>query len=932
MAIPLKLFAQRLLESGILTADDILELRKKYPKSGDPESAMAFAQWLIDFGKLTPLQADRICKGEHYSLLLGNNMLLEKIGEGGMGEVFKAEHRRMKRLVVVKILRPELLDSEHALRRFQREVHAAAQLIHPNIVTAYDADTAGELHFLVMEYVDGTDLGTLVSRQGPLTPLKAVTYILQAARGLEYAHRKGIIHRDIKPANLLLDSSGTIKILDMGLARFDSLDESVSDDLTQENQIIGTVDYMAPEQAQDSKAVDRRSDIYSLGCTFYRLLSGRTPYPGSSPLMVLMAHQKSPPPSLIELLGPDARPLDAVFQKMIAKRPEDRYQEMSEVIADLERFIPRESRAPEKPDADSLDRHPGTSNTVTGISSDATAGTNQAPTASYDDGLAHDFRLKAGLSATPATAGDRGSSIALGTPIGIDLGTTNSLAAKLDERGRPVTIIGSEGDLLTPSVVLFDEDSVIVGKEAVRALVTERDLIAESPKRQIGARLFEKSLRGTLYPPEVLQAFILRRLRQDIERQTEGPRRVVITVPAYFDEVRRRATADAGYIAGLDVLDVLNEPTAAALAYGVLQGIAAPEGRPARLMVYDLGGGTFDVTVMEIDGNVYRMLSTDGDMQLGGRDWDQRLIDVLAEQFIREHGVDPRDDTNQLGRMWRDCEEAKRTLSVRQRTFLACEYRGRTLQLELTRAAFQEMTRDLLDRTAFTAQEALRAAQLNWSDIDRVLLVGGATRMPAVVDMLTGLTGKEPDRSIAPDEAVAHGAALYAGMLLARMRGEPTPFSIVNVNSHSLGIVANDPRTKQKRNVILIRRNTPLPAVHRRVFHTHKDGQRSLLLQIVEGESKVPEECSQVGRCTVHDLPPNLPARTPVEVVFTYSESGRLGISVVVPGSDKRVEQTVSSENRLSKIDLQAWRKLVCGGEADGESSAEAMAGEPQTH
>lgn len=925
MAIPIKLFAQRLLESGLMTADEVLDLRKRYPERVEIDSAMAFAQWLIDLGKLTPFQADRICKGEHLSLMLGNNVLLEKIGEGGMGEVFKAEHRRMKRRVVVKVLRPELLGSDYAVRRFQREVHAAAQLVHPNIVTAYDADESGELHFLVMEYVDGVDLGTLVSRDGPLSPLLAVRYVLQAARGLEYAHRKGIVHRDIKPSNLLLDQSGTIKVLDMGLARFDTLEEQPGDHLTQENQIIGTVDYMAPEQANDPKAVDRRSDIYSLGCTFYRLLSGRVPYSGSSPFMVLLAHQNNPAPSLIELLGPAAKPLDAIFQKMVAKLPEHRYQSASDLIRDLEQLLPRETRG-----VGLAGTKPGHAGHVPDAGLiHAKAESIVSPTASFDDGVVHELRRGAtGLHPT-----GRGLSLRLsgdaGTPIGIDLGTTNSLAARLDESGRPVTIVSADGELLTPSVVLFDDDSVIVGREAVRALATERELIAESPKRQLGALHFDKSLRGKLYPPEVLQAFILNKLRLDIERQTEGPQPVVITVPAYFDEVRRRATADAGYIAGLDVLDVLNEPTAAALAYGILQGIPTVEGRPARLLVYDLGGGTFDVTVMEIDGSIYRMLATDGDMQLGGRDWDQRLVDYLAEQFLRQHGIDPREDTNQLGRMWRDCEEAKRTLSVRQRTHLNCDYRGCTVQVEVTRTFLQEITRDLLDRTAFTAQETLRAAGLKWSDIDRVLLVGGATRMPGVVEMLTLVTGHEPERSIAPDEAVAHGAALYAGMLVARLRGEPTPFSIVNVNSHSLGIVANDPRTKQKRNVILIRRNTPLPAVHRRVFHTHKDGQRSLLLQIVEGESKSPDECSQVGRCTVHDLPPNLPARSPVEVEFTYTESGRLRINVVVQGSNKRLQQTVASDNRLSATDLKAWRKAVSGNDTDGESSAEAVAGEP---
>jgi len=306
-------------------------------------------------------------------------------------------------------------------------------------------------------------------------------------------------------------------------------------------------------------------------------------------------------------------------------------------------------------------------------------------------------------------------------------------------------------------------------------------------------------------------------------------------------------------------------------------------------------------------------LATDGDVRLGGRDWDQRLLDCVAEEFVRKYGLDPREDPNVEGRLWRECEEAKRTLSARQRATLSCEYRGQTVRLEITREKFEELTLDLLERTAFTTRQTLQAAGLEWSDIDRILLVGGSTRMPSVVRMLRDLSGKEPDQSVSPDEVVAHGAALHAGLLLTRHAGRAPRFQIRNVNSHSLGVVANDPQTKELRNAILIPRNTQLPAEAKRIFRTRKAGQKSILVRIVEGESAAPADCSQIGRCSVRDLPPGLPARTPIEVRFRYRENGRLSIRVKVTGTNAVLEHEIMRENSLTRDQLNSWRKYISG-------------------
>ena len=513
--------------------------------------------------------------------------------------------------------------------------------------------------------------------------------------------------------------------------------------------------------------------------------------------------------------------------------------------------------------------------------------------------------------------------------VGIDLGTTYSAVAYVDETGRPTTLVNAEGDLVTPSAVLFEGSNVIVGKEALKAVATDAEQVAECAKRDLGHRAFHKLLEGRQYPPEAIQAFILNKIRQDARRQIGDFTKVVITVPAYFDEVRRKATQDGGYMAGLEVLDIINEPTAAAIAFGYQKGILSngdSSTEPQTILVYDLGGGTFDVTVMKIKGKEFTALATDGDVLLGGRDWDQRLVDFVAEEFIRTHQIDPRDDPCAHGRLWRECEDAKRTLSARSKASVACDYRGHAVRVEITRDKFEEITRDLLDRTEFTTRQTLQAAGLSWEQIDLVLMVGGSTRMPMIALMLKELSGKEPDRSVSADEAVAHGAALRAKLILDEAAGAPPAFEIKNVNSHSLGVVATDAKTSRQRNAILIPRNTPLPASAGRVFKTQHAAQKSILVQIVEGESASPEDCSQIGKCVVRDLPANLAAQTPIDVRFHYLENGRLTITVNVQGTDRDLKHEITRENSLTTEQLKSWRQYIAA--VSGSDGAAPEGGE----
>jgi len=499
--------------------------------------------------------------------------------------------------------------------------------------------------------------------------------------------------------------------------------------------------------------------------------------------------------------------------------------------------------------------------------------------------------------------------------IGIDLGTTNSAVAWIDASGHTAMVPNAEGELLTPSVVLFEDAEVVVGKLARSATVLNPDRVAVWVKRDMGAPAYNRPIRGEYLPPEVIQACILRKLKTDVVHVL-GPRcRCVITVPAYFDEARRKATADAGEMAGLQVLDIVNEPTAGALAFGEALGYLTPASAPKEeltVLVYDLGGGTFDVTLLRLSPGKIDTIATDGDVQLGGYDWDLRLVNHVAHAFLQTYGIDPREHPPTMGRLFNAVGEAKHTLSVRGQTTLRLDYCGRAIEVPVTRELFEDLTADLLERTAYTTRQLLEASKLQWRDVQRVLLVGGSTRMPAVQRMLQEMTGLTPSHAVNPDEAVARGAALYADYLLHKQAGtQQARFEVTNVNSHSLGIEGIDSDTLLKRNVILIPRNSRLPAKISRRFATKVDNQRSVVVQVLEGESSVPEDCTTIGRTVIRDLPEKLPRAWPVEVTFEYETNGRLRVQAVLPGVHREVKLDLERAVGLTNAGVARWKKAV---------------------
>ena len=480
----------------------------------------------------------------------------------------------------------------------------------------------------------------------------------------------------------------------------------------------------------------------------------------------------------------------------------------------------------------------------------------------------------------------------MGKIIGIDLGTTNSCVAVM-EGGEPVVITNSEGARTTPSVVSFQANGErLVGQIAKRQAITNPEHTIISIKREMGTD-HKTKIDDKTYSPQEISAMILQKIKADAEAYLGEPvTQAVITVPAYFNDAERQATKDAGKIAGLEVLRIINEPTAASLAYGLDK-----TDHSEKIFVYDLGGGTFDVSILELGDGVFEVLSTNGDTHLGGDDFDQKIIDYIADTFKAEYGIDLRNDKSSVQRLKEAAEKAKIELSSSMQTninlpFITADATGpKHIDMNLTRAKFNELTHDLVQRSIEPMKKALSDAGLSIGQIDKVILVGGSTRIPAVQEAVKNFTGKEPSKGVNPDECVAMGAAIQAGVLT----GEVKDVLLLDVTPLTLGI-----ETLGGVATPLIERNTTIPAKKSQIFSTAADGQTSVEIHVVQGERQMAADNKTLGRFTLSGIAPAPRGIPQIEVTFDIDANGIVKVSAMDKGTGKEANITITASTNLS--------------------------------
>ena len=501
--------------------------------------------------------------------------------------------------------------------------------------------------------------------------------------------------------------------------------------------------------------------------------------------------------------------------------------------------------------------------------------------------------------------------------IGIDLGTTNSVVSVM-EGGKPVVITNPEGSRLTPSVVGFTKTGErLVGQLAKRQAVSNPDRTIASIKRHMGEKDYKVSIDGKDYTPPEISAMVLQKLKADAEAYLgETVTQAVITVPAYFNDSQRQATKDAGKIAGLDVLRIVNEPTAASLAYGV------DKGGEHTVLVFDLGGGTFDVSILELSEGMVEVKATSGDTHLGGDDFDHAVMNWMVAEFKKENGIDLSADKMSAQRLLEAAEKAKIELSSMMETpinlpFITADATGpKHLDLKLTRAKFDELTHDLVERTMGPTRQAMSDAGLSPSDIDKVLLVGGSSRIPAVQEAIKGYFGKEPDRSVNPDECVSIGAAIQAGIIV----GEVKDMLLLDVTPLSLGI-----ETLGGVSTKLIERNTTIPVRKSQVFSTAADNQPSVDIHVLQGEREMAAGNKTLGRFELSDIPPAPRGVPRIEVAFDIDANGIVHVSAKDLGTGKEQKITIQSDSGMSKDDIDRMVKEAQAHEAEDKKQKEAV-------
>ncbi len=825
---------------------------------------------------------------------LGDYALKEKLGSGGMGQVFLAEHVRMQRTVALKMLPGQLMKDQQAVDRFYEEIRAASRVLHPNIVAAFDAGEDHGIHYLAMEYVDGMTLTNRVATRGPMSVGEAASIIRQASMGLLHAHRAGIIHRDVKPGNIMRSKDGTVKVLDLGLARIstaglttrhpavlaaqkaDSASKDIVNARPAKGRLVGTLSFMSPEQLEDADTADSRSDIYSLGATLYFLLTGQPPFTGEY-LEQVYGHRHGEIPDLMQVRRDVDMQFANLFRRMMAKKPHARYTSLDEVIEDLGEYADK-TNEPQWLAEFALRQPIGEGSTFVGGSTSA----HIANVLAFDMGMFY----AAAAEASPQ-------------------GGVNTLYAGGEKRPLFRMSIGS------------DANQLFFGDEAMKRRATHSKSLVHCLPMYIGKQFVERPIAGQKCPPEVLLALLLKRLARNAWHLEGTPAAVAITVPSSYDQLHRQSILQAAQMAGLKTVRLIDRSVAAAQSL-----LLPPVAESARsevamtsldtttdqnILFLGLTGQGTDAAVFHRDASRMKQISTAGHWHTGTLPWMQRLVDMAAAAFQKNHGVDPRKSA-QAPRLQIACETAMHSLMLMPTTKVTLEIGGVEKTVTLVRSEWLQACEDLVDGVRKAIKSACHYASLSRKRIDRIVTLGPLLRLNEIrSEILRGLNEQIVVQVVDRTDVARGAAACLASELPGRGSIAMPPQS---VTSQTIGILVEAPQGR-RRIMPIVPRGTALPArTNRRL--TVGDTQETMALSLVETAGVKRDDWHSLGRYDFKIDPIAHGQESRYRMIgFEVNVNGMLVVRAQTPGTPGSTRLGTLPKPMLSEEEIATWTRWV---------------------
>ncbi len=807
--------------------------------------------------------------------ILGEYLIEDRIGAGGMGQVFRARHRTMDRQVAIKVLPRAMSSNQDSVDRFYAEVRATAKLMHPNIVTAFDAGCyrSGSMavHYLVMELINGDLLSHRIAQVGPLNAPEVVEILSQAASALEYAHSQGIVHRDIKPSNMMITPTGILKILDFGLAAL--RDYSDVKDVGKKQQLMGTVEFMSPEQINAPEKVDHRSDLYSLGATIFYLLTGRPMFQGEA-VQTALAQINRKPPALYEVRSDVDIRLDSVFQSLVAKELSERCPSAMDLVEKLYKLHLLERPAPTQR---------------------VRSGENRLIKLDFE----HPTSVGLGKSTSQRAFG----------PFGIELGMIQSRVSFVDQESKVEEVLVDGDSLQLRNMLFSDGERIAVGSSAANLRAAKPNQIFYGPQRWYGLPLLERPFGGRQVPPEVLVAGVIRQLSVAARHKLPTASHAVINVPACYDQLHRACTKTACAIAGVEVLQLLDKPLAAALAHSEIEARlahAAGTHLQRNLLVVMLGGAACEASVVQVDGVNVRMLASVGDWKRGIIRWHDRVAKRIAAELESKFGNSAREDLSLASRVQRTVERAFERLRVANTVPFLIEVGNGKLEKQLDRERMREWVDDLMDDCVAFAKEAIQRAKIDPSTIDCLLLSGDVRWLPGIQNELVRLVGSQARVDRIQSSDLARGAAIQARYVMPPVDLH-APIAR-GCCTYDLGVMIQDDATQMVSPKVLIAKDTPLPANSSRTLRFTHEGKRQPLLQFVEGSRLGATTWNRLG---IVDLQTCFPGRVhsdPLQLRLDIDESGIWSGSLTWLAGNRQFVIPPLSEPVMDIVSMRQWR------------------------